>query len=89
MTPWKIYKFPLKGLRNQVDLPRGARIIHVDIQPIADGGALLFIWAEVNALEPNETRQIDVRPTGQQPGRVHLGTVVWHVYDNTRIEATS
>lgn len=72
-----------------VQMPKGARIVHVAQQPMQPGD--LQLWAHVDRRQPLVTRRLYVYGTGHacpaQPG-VFVGTVlfnggalVWHVYD--------
>ena len=84
-----VFKYPL-ALVAQVQtiaFPMGAQILHVDLNPGAQGN--LAIWAEV-VREPDDRvvkRRFQIVPTGGAVplGWKHLGTVldgsfVWHVY---------
>lgn len=73
-----------------VMMPKGARIVHVDQQPLQPQGTLQ-LWALVDKRADIVQRKLRVFGTGHacygQPG-VFLGTVlynggalVWHVYD--------
>lgn len=83
------YEIPL-NLRGtvDVDMPRGAQILHVDKQ-----GDRIYAWALVNPNAPTETREFRIMGTGravpdadfESEGLSHLGTVmadpfVWHIF---------
>ena len=86
MSPdaWK-YPVAIVALQ-QLQLPRGARILHVGQQ-----AGSVFLWADVDPNAPVERREIQVAPTGGMPTaetpRRHIGTVqmrsglVWHVFE--------
>lgn len=71
MQVWK-YKIPIKDA-TEIEMPKGARIVHVDIQY---GEPCL--WALVNPQADKETRYIRVAGTGHEVSPEdtmdHLGT---------------
>lgn len=81
-----VWKYAISDL-GEVVLPRGAQILHVDMQ-----GLSLNFWALVNSDEPPETRMFDAFGTGMEippsEGTSHkyIGTTmdrifVWHVFE--------
>lgn len=90
MVAHSIYKYPFL-LADEVDLqlPKGARILHVAQQPMASGD--LQLWAHVDRRQSLVTRKLRVYGTGfDMPGDagkyvgtvlVNGGALVWHVYD--------
>ena len=75
----RIFKYPIVGM--QLELPRGAKVLHVDLQ---DGKPMC--WAEVDAQEKG-TEVYGVLPTGAELANddLHVGTwqtgeYVWHLY---------
>lgn len=98
-TPRRVWKFAL-GARVEisvplvVEMPVGARIVHVDYDPKI---GLPAVWAEVKATEPTEIRRLAVVMTGEmfdfapyEPR--HLGTVVtptgfvMHIYEAVGVD---
>ena len=79
-----IYKYPLMIGYNCMNLPRGAKILHV-----ADQCGVLTMWVEQPAFVDLEIRNFVVRATGEQfhnRNTTHLGTAisdsfVWHLYE--------
>lgn len=57
-----IYKYQLKVLgRNEVNMPKGAEILHMEIQ-----GGVPCIWALVDLKEEQVSRSFDIYMTGQK-----------------------
>ena len=85
-----IYKYELQVETNDVEMPKGAEIIHVAAQ-----GERIFLWAMVDTdfLVDEmqwETRPIVVLGTGMDAtgvdaedhiGTIHAGGFVWHVFN--------
>lgn len=87
---YTVYKYPFFVADDvEVQLPKGARILHVAQQPMQP--ADLVLWAHVDRDAPLVTRKLKVYGTGHDmPGDAgtHLATVlcnggalVWHIYD--------
>jgi len=89
----KIYKYEIKPDELRVEMPQGAKIVHVDNQR-----EHLCLWAEIDPDAPVEVRQFAVFPTGghipEYPDVTvkHLGTVnvkdgffIFHVYEVIKI----
>jgi hypothetical protein len=83
-----IYKYPLRGVLSDVEMPIGAKILHVHGQ---NGNPC--IWAHVNSEAKTESRSFMVIGTGtyDDPGEraIYLGTVhidwfVGHVFEVTK-----
>lgn len=86
----RIFKYSLKVTDTQaVKLPRGAKLLHVDVQP--DAPRTICLWAEVDPFAPSEFVQIEVHGTGNLMGasttRKYIGSclmdggrLVGHVY---------
>lgn len=83
----QVWKFPLDepGHGQQVAMPAGATIVHVDTQHDR-----WCVWAEVDPDAPTVVRRFHVAGTGQPipPSARHVGTaltssgfLVWHVYE--------
>lgn len=81
----RVYKFELHPSdRPIIDMPRGARLLHVGIQ-----GASAFVWALVEVGAPAVTRRFVLCGTGHDmphPDAPHVGTffmgpLVWHLFD--------
>lgn len=75
---------------NQIDMPSGAKILHVAAVGGLEGG--IYLWAIVEPDAPVAHRSIAVYPTGLEPlseealagtylGTVHLGPLVFHLFD--------
>jgi hypothetical protein len=82
-----IYKYPLEPGRTQLNLPRGAQVLTVQMQ---HGSPCL--WAKVDPMQPTEPRTFDVYGTGHQmpddPRLLYVatfqmdgGALVWHVFE--------
>lgn len=80
-----IWKFPLKGPRCDIAMPRLAKILTVQSQHDEP-----MIWAEVDPYEPKVSRRFMSVPTGspfEEEGATYVGTfqirggiLVFHVY---------
>jgi hypothetical protein len=82
-----IWKYPLEGAVNRIEMPKGARVIHVDIKRDS-----ICLWAEVEPSLPKEEREFRVIYTGRpfnpyglnyiasvmDPDRVNI----YHVYED-------
>ena len=86
MANGSVYKYQLGAGPTVIDMPRGAKALHVAMQ----GGALM-LWALVDLDEPKESRTFDVYGTGNATplDRRYVGTVlngqwVWHVFERER-----
>lgn len=86
-TVWK-YEFPIDRIAGDVEMPEGARIIHVDQQR----EMVATWWAEIpDPTAPLVARTFVVVGTGHTipgDGLTHVGTVldgpfVWHLYEET------
>ena len=81
-----VHKYQLShsiGEPQEVDLPRDAVIVHVDVQD-----RVITMWAQVDPKASPETRRFAVLGTGHPipPGAQHRGSMlqppyVWHVYE--------
>lgn len=80
---WK-YPLALTSATQQVTMPAGARVVHVQVQ-----GSEPTLWAEV---DPEESRTMlrlfRVVATGvpvpaffDHRGTIHLDWTVWHIYE--------
>jgi hypothetical protein len=81
-----VYKYAVRvdDTINRVELPREARIVHVDAQ---SPGCVTF-WAEVDTRQPKQTRAFIVHGTGHKidyaagyVGTCLSGPFVWHLYE--------
>lgn len=84
-----IWKFPLKmtAYYQTIEMPTGARIVYVGINP-GDEGRRGAIWAEVETALPTEKRYFFIVGTGQPipEGTTYIGTYdqspfIWHIYE--------
>lgn len=90
-----VWKYELRGTRNEVDLPRESVVVHVAGQVKPNGERGIFMWVEV---DPEETelrrRTFHIVGTGQPLPPSHwlprhlgtflsddLGTFVFHLYE--------
>ena len=84
----RVYKYALDLMGDQpVAMPRGARVLHVDVQ-----GDQVCLWALVDPTAPVESRHFSVVPTGARLLRsdaTYIGTVlldggalVLHVFED-------
>lgn len=65
MTKFTIHKFTLAGAKEQqVNMPRSARVLDVQLQPQADGVALC-VWALVLAGDAPQPRHLVFVETGE------------------------
>lgn len=80
------YKLPAIDTTVQVELPEGAKVLHV-----ADQGGSPHLWALVNPDAPTETHYFRVAATGADVAREleYVGTAVcfngallWHVFED-------
>lgn len=93
---WK-YTIPIGG-EHIIEMPVGAKILHVDVQPAREGERMICLWAEVrspdNQLPEAEKRSFEVFGTGHPlptgEGLEYLGSFqlfdggfVGHVYEDT------
>ena len=85
-----IYKYPLTFQdQSTITLPRGAELLHIDIQNPASYPPEIMLWAMVETTNPSGERRIFMSGTGHQLPAMkidHIGTVlhqgyVWHVFD--------
>ena len=92
-TVWK-YELPITG--DTLELPAGARIVHVASQ--FGDPSLVTLWAEVDPNAPYEHRSFMVVGTGHPiaggteycgSGIAMDGHLVWHVYEVVSIPAES
>ena len=79
----QVWKFQVGTAVTTIDLPRGAKVLHVGIQD----GAVCF-WASVTPTAIKQSRQFKVIGTGQHYdreweycGTVQDGPYVWHVFE--------
>jgi hypothetical protein len=87
---WK-YEVNAADWSTPVDMPAGARIVHVEHQSPDDRGTVTF-WAEVDPEAKLDPRIFVVDGTGTQIGDhcVYVGTacvdptLVWHLYEVTQ-----
>lgn len=79
-----VHKFVLTEVSNDVEMPRGARFLHVDNQRES-----ITFWAEVDTRQPSCVRHLYVVGTGDEvpPFAEHIGsclmaggTFVFHLY---------
>lgn len=85
-----IYKYPINVYLTYVEMPRGARMLTVQLQ-----GGRPFIWAKVDPMSPMAKRMIVIVATGQALGRgEYVGTwqctggeFVWHLFDLGEFQA--
>jgi len=90
---WK-YFLTIKAEEQRVQLPPGAKILHVACQtPTQRTRAELYMWIQIDPkLELTERRMFIVRGTGEDipPGAKYIGTghsvtsgvpYVWHVFE--------
>lgn len=85
----RIYKYALEWEQAQkVMLPRGARLLNLQIQEQGDGSSVPCLWCSVDVLQnENEQHLIKMVVTGgEDPSGVYLGTVqngpyVFHFFD--------
>ena len=91
-----IYKYELSVIDFQIiDMPKGAEILSVQIQPSAFGGDSdrLFLWVKIDTSNELEPKRIRIFGTGNPMEYEHelnfIGTVqmnnyslVWHVFEN-------
>ena len=83
-----IHKYPLSPVYNSINMPRGAKVLCIQVQ---EGS--LYIWAEVENTEPVEARQFRTYGTGFQMPDVledYVGTfqllgLVFHVYEEKSV----
>ncbi len=78
-----VWKYPLSMGHTDVELPGGAKVLHVDEQ---DG--IPQMWVLVDTEAPKEPRQFEVRGTGHnvEEGRIYVDTwqsppYVWHLFE--------
>ena len=77
-----IWKYPVPSDGEVIDMPEGARIVHVDVQ-----GTEACLWAEVETDRVLRKVQVGIIGTGRSvpDGWTYIGTFqappfVWHVY---------
>lgn len=83
-----VWKFDLPEMTNHVQIPKGARVLSVQMQR-----GELRLWAAVDPGNPNEQRTFVIFPTGGDgptPRDAYIATVqthgeslVWHVFEAT------
>jgi len=85
-----IWKYPLFLGKNELELPRGSRIVHV-----GDDNGIPTLWALVNITpeHPREVRNLIIKGTGHPVSQVedYIGTwqappYVWHLFELPRSE---
>lgn len=91
MTERRVWKFVLRQPQQLVEMPAGARLLHVAADPASPNPAL---WAEVDPQAASERRGLVVVMTGQPfdgTGARYVGTtliadlgIVAHVYEVDR-----
>lgn len=82
----KVFKYPFPIGAFNLEMPNGAKILHVGIQ-----GHTPCLWAEVSPDDQHELRRFIVHGTGHpimEDGRKHIetfldGSFVWHLYEMT------
>lgn len=81
------YELPLSA-DFELDLPEGAKVVHVGLEPSMLVG--LRLWALVDKNAPMKTRRFSVLGTGQEfhHEATYLGSVItspfiWHVFENS------
>ena len=81
----KVWKYPLKmeNGRQEVMIPQGGKVVHIDNQNHSP-----TLWVEVNSMESEESRTFCVIGTGQgvptywdYVGTCLIPPFVWHVYE--------
>jgi hypothetical protein len=91
----QVLKYVLHEVREQeIQLPAGAHILHVDMQEDTRGVRRLTLWAFVDASQPEEKRLIWILGTGHATPEgkhfyKHISTVfdrhlVWHIFEVQR-----
>lgn len=82
-----IYKYKLDFVTNEIEMPKGAEVLHAEVMSNA-----LFIWARVNTKHKLKKRTFQVFATGQElvdydNKHYHYirtiidGVLVWHLYE--------
>jgi hypothetical protein len=83
----RIWKFVLEKPFVEIDMPLGARIVHVGLDPAGPDPAL---WAECWVSDPWESKRRSFRVIatgGPVPdgcaylGTCHMDEMVWHVFE--------
>lgn len=82
---FSIWKFPLVAVKNEIEMPAGAELLHVGLDP--DGESC--VWVKVNPDALLETRRFVVTGTGHPlPSEPHkyIGTwraerFIWHLVE--------
>jgi hypothetical protein len=71
----RVWKYELGGEVSVYSMPKGARVLHVEVQ-----AGTPCLWVLVDPEEPHETRKFLVRGTGEDiPGPAnHVGTFLKH-----------
>lgn len=87
-----VWKYEVKATASStaIEMPAGARIVHVEHQNPDDRGTVTF-WAEVDLEAKLESRVFQIYGTGHEIGDrcIYLGTdcvtptLVWHLYELT------
>lgn len=92
MTNRVVYKYPIYSGVNDLDLPAGARLLHVAEQE----PERVFLWALVDPYAPLQRRVVQCEPTGLKGildeidemiyiGTVHLQSgLVFHAFEVRR-----
>lgn len=84
----KIWKYPLNNMRNEIQMPAAAKIIHVGENP--EHSDQPTVWAMVNPEAALEPRILCVTATGEEildANREYIGTgvmsggLVWHIFE--------
>lgn len=78
-----VWKFPLNDWVTEIDIPEGAKVVHVARQ-----NGLMTLWAEVDSTKPTWSRGVAIVGTGHPilvRDATHVGSIldgefVWHIY---------
>lgn len=73
-TIWK-FQVHQSGVRQALDMPRGAKLLHLGVQ-----SGQVYIWAQVDTAAPRVRRQFELVGTGYDLGDVAAGDYVGTVF---------
>lgn len=92
-----IWKFPVERVADtfEVEMPEGAQILHLAMQPQSGYGEVLCLWALCDVEVRKVARRFKIRGTGHaidgsKPAEIgayvgtfqmHGGDLVWHLFD--------
>ena len=84
----RVFKYPIKLLSNELDMPLGAEVLTVQVQE-----NVITLWAKVDDQAPMERRGFLVLGTGDKfkgDEGAYIGTVqkadgylIWHVFERS------